>query len=140
MYGVNRIYLEGNVGGDLDVQFQDNDQFTVVKFTIAQFIGAKRRDTDKYVPKWWNIRLRCKTDVNSEAQHVIDNVKKGDLVVIEGRLSGWIPEGEYAKEASENGYRATPVLFINADSVRKLERAPKQAASNRSNREEMPNF
>lgn len=140
MFGVNTIILEGNVGGDLDVQFQDDDQYTVVKFTVAQFVGSKHRDTGKYVPKWWNIRLRSKTDQHSEAQHVIDSVKKGDLVIVQGRLTGWIPEGEYAKEAGESGYRANPVLFINADSVRKLERSPKAGAPSRSGREEMPNF
>ncbi len=140
MSGINRIFLEGNVGGDLEVQFQDDDQFTVVKFTLAQFVAAKHRDSGKFLPKWWNVRLRSKTDPNSEAQRVIDTVKKGDLVVVEGRLSGWLPESEYQKEASEKGYRPTPFIFINADAVQKVERPAKQNGTARSNREEMPSF
>jgi hypothetical protein len=138
-YSMNHVVFEGNIGGDIKADFPEDD-VAIAKFTIAQYVGAKHKETQKTVPRWWNCRLRSKTnaDGNSPAQKAIETLKKGDAVLVEGRISGWIPDEEYDKEAKNSDYKATPVLFVDVTSVRKLVVERSQGGS--TSREEMPPF
>jgi Single-strand binding protein family len=141
-FSVNHVMLEGNLGQDIKGEFPDDGDTTIAKFTVAQFVGAKHKTSGKYTPRWWNIRLRSKTTTegNSPAEWAIANLKKGDAVVVEGRISGWIPDEEYEKEVRDSGYKAAPVLFIDAISVRKLLKEVTAGEGKSANREEMPPF
>jgi single-stranded DNA-binding protein len=138
----NLILVEGNIGEDVKLEMKDEDTTMVVKFSVAQYTGAKHKDTGKNVARWHTIRIRSKVQTNNKvetpAQYAIDNLKKGDRVLIAGRLVYWMPESEYEKETKWNGYRATPAEYIDVTSVKKVEKPKTQEAT--SNRTEMPPF
>lgn len=142
-YQINQIILEGNVGKDVEADFQDDGAVTIAKFTLAQYVGAKHNGTGKYVPAWHNIRVRSKTSTDyknpSAAQFCIDEIKKGDAVLISGRLSGFIGEKDLEREQKESDFKAQPILYIDATEVRKLQKSESKGGGG-SGHKEMPPF
>ncbi len=136
---LNRITIEGNVGGDVDVKELENDALGV-NFTVAQFVGAKDKNTEKFVPQWWGVRIYSKIDAdgNSLGQWVVDNIKKGMAVVIDGRVSGFIPNSEYELAEKNPEHKVRPLLYIDASQVKILHREEREATG--SKRESVPAF
>jgi hypothetical protein len=48
-YSMNHVVFEGNIGGDIKADFPEDD-VAIAKFTIAQYVGAKHKETQKTVP------------------------------------------------------------------------------------------
>lgn len=138
MADINNIQVTGNLGGDPKLEFYDDGATAVAEFTVAQYVGAKDKE-EKSVPRWWNVRIRSKVSQDgkwkSAAEEAIEQLKKGNKVVISGRINGWIPNSEYEKEEKWDGYARQVVMNIEASAFLKVDVPQKQ-----SNRDEMPPF
>lgn len=135
---INNIQVTGNLGGDPKLEFYDEGATAVASFTVAQYVGAKNKE-EKSVPRWWNIRLRSKVSADgkwkSAAEEAIEQLKKGNKVVVTGRIAGWIPDSEYEKEAKWDGYNHQVVMHIEAATFLKID-VPQKGTG----RDEMPPF
>ncbi len=135
-FDINTITMTGNLGGDPKVEYLDEGTTVVTSFSLAQNLGAKDKE-GKNAARWWNVRIRNKVSANgsykTSAEEAGERLKKGDRVVVSGRMTGWLPDGEYEKESKWEGYKAQIVLFVEADAFQKVD-VPVRA----NNRDELP--
>lgn len=132
---INNIQITGNLGADPEVKFYEEGTVSVTSFTVAQYVGAKDKD-DNNVPKWWNVRFRSKLSADGKYKTVAEDaaeLKKGNKIVIDGRISGWVPDSEYDKAAKEPDYKVQAVLWIEGNTFQKIDVPPRGAS-----REQMP--
>lgn len=78
---INKVILVGNIGKDPDVNYIQPD-VAVAKFPLATDESYKRKDgTWENRSQWHNI-----VAWRSSAQYVENNIRKGQLVYVEGKI------------------------------------------------------
>ncbi len=80
---LNRIFLTGRLAADPDVRYTPNGA-EVAQFNIAVNRAYKIKDNPEWQEETFFVRI---ITWNRLAEKVEKNFKKGDLVLIEGRLS-----------------------------------------------------
>lgn len=81
MNSVNKVILLGNAGKDAEVSYLKNDA-TVARFTVATNESFKDKNGEKQTrTEWHNVEVWGET-----AKFVGNNLKKGSLVYVEGKI------------------------------------------------------
>lgn len=82
MSSINKVILIGNLGADPEANFMKNGD-PVVNFRLATSIRTKDKETGSYKQDTEWHRVVC---YGKSAEYVVEYVKKGSKVYIEGRL------------------------------------------------------
>lgn len=94
MSNINRILMTGNLGADVAIQYTAKSGTMVGVFNIAVTSSGKKNEQGEYEPitEWF----RC-VAYGKRAEIIEKHFKKGDKIIIEGKLSSRSWEGEDGK-------------------------------------------
>jgi single-strand DNA-binding protein len=99
-----RITLEGRIGGDPELRFTPSGA-AVCNFSMVtedrSKVGEEWQDKD---PSWWNVSVW-----RGQAENVAESLRKGDLVLVHGRIK----QRKYETASGET----RSVYDVDADTV-----------------------
>lgn len=97
MSRINQITFDGNVGKDLEIKTFNDSDGCYVDVSVAQQVGKKE---DK--PVWHLCRFRGKIQTEegkkSFPEIIADTIKKGDPVVVSGRIAQYTAKNDEGVE------------------------------------------
>ena len=115
---INQFVFTGNAGGDPEMKTYDNENGTVA---IVVDLNVAQNLSDPKNPKWWQVRFRGVMSSNPQnkslPERVMDQVKKGDQVVIIGRMADYVRQKD-----------SQTVLYIEANNFQRFDRIKREMA------------
>ena len=112
-HSMNKVFLLGNLGADPELKrFPSGDAFLTVRLATDE---AYKDDEDNWQtrPEWHNVVL-----AGPRAERLAVILKKGDRIMVEGRVTTRAVEGEDGKKRYFTDIRARDIVLAGGPASR----------------------
>lgn len=114
---MNKVFLLGNIGADPELkQFPSGDPYMTVRLATDE---AYKDDKDNWQtrPEWHSVTM-----VGPRAERLADILRKGDRIMVEGRLNTRAVDGDDGKKRYFTDIRARDIVLAGGPRSREDDR------------------